>query len=324
MNRLRRIAVLTVGVILTTSLPTHAWNTVGHMAVAFVAYQKLDQTTKDRVDALLLLNPDRANWLRLIPSSASAGEKKMRIFMIAATWPDRIKSITTNKKKHITGYTDDTEDPNRPDGKPSNRQNIGYSDFFKHKYWHFVDTPFSQDGTPLEAIPDPNALTQIVAFRKVLASGEPDALKSYDLSWLLHLVGDVHQPLHCAARFSKKLPHGDAGGNLVKLCAKPCKDQLHGFWDGLLGSGTFPSIAINVGKNLAEAGAGAADLDTEHWITESFELAKSDAYVKPPIGAGGGPFTLTNKYRAAAKTRARERAALAGARLAKILNDELK
>jgi hypothetical protein len=41
------------------------------MMVAAVAYQKLNQATKDRVDALLLLNPDRDNWLDLIPVAGS-------------------------------------------------------------------------------------------------------------------------------------------------------------------------------------------------------------------------------------------------------------
>ena len=47
--------------------------------------------------------------------------------------------------------------------------------------------------------------TQIVAFRKTLGdSGASDELKSYDLVWLLHLVGDVHQPLHATTRFNQR------------------------------------------------------------------------------------------------------------------------
>ena len=52
-----------------------------------------------------------------------------------------------------------------------------------------------------------------------------DALKSYDLSWLLHLVGDVHQPLHASTRVSSTDPGGDAGGNLLKLNCAHC--ELH-------------------------------------------------------------------------------------------------
>ena len=49
------------------------------------------------------------------------------------------------------------------------------------------------------SIPTPNAVTQIGVIRKVLASSESDGLKSYDLVWLLHLIGDVRQPLHAAS-----------------------------------------------------------------------------------------------------------------------------
>ena len=313
-----RMTAWMIAAVLAAQAPTYAWGPVGHMAVAYVAYQQLDHSTKDRVDALLMLNPDRKNWLSLLPKKVSSKEKKMRIFMIAATWPDRIKSLTQ--------YSDDSDinKGNRPNGKPSNSQNIGYSDLFKHKYWHFIDTPFSQDGTPLDPIPDPNAQTQIIAFRKVIASSDPDALKSYDLSWLLHLVGDVHQPLHAAARFSADV-HGDDGGNLVMLCKKPCKDELHGFWDGLPGSGNLPSTAITYAKKLSPAGPEASDLDTTHWINESFDLAKNNVYVDPPIGKGGaGPYTLTNKYKTDAKLLAQKQIALAGMRLGKMLNAELK
>ena len=78
---------------------------------------------------------------------------------------------------------------------------------------HFVDVPFSPDGTPLPEIPTPNAQTRINDFRAVLASNSPDALKSYDLSWLLHLVGDIHQPLHGTTRVTHSRPGGDDGGN---------------------------------------------------------------------------------------------------------------
>jgi hypothetical protein len=44
----------------------------------------------------------------------------------------------------------------------------------------------------------------------------------------------------------------------------------------------------------------------------------------PPIGAGAGPFTLIVAYKTAAHNLAEKRIALAGARLATILNEELK
>jgi S1/P1 Nuclease len=311
-------ALLTLGLAINLgSLPSYAWNGRGHMMVAAVAYQKLTPQAKDRVDALLLLNPDRDNWFELIPEGTSVARTKMLIFMIAATWSDRIKSDPDY-------HTDGTHNGNRPPTDGTANNNIGFDDLARHKYWHFIDLPFTLDSTPLPQVPQPNAQTRITDFRAVLASSSStDELKSYDLSWLLHLVGDVHQPLHCTTRVSAAKPEGDDGGNGVTLSASPGK--LHSFWDGVLGGGNSPVTARTAALSLPSAPATAADdLDIQHWIDESFNAAKSSVYKNPPIGAGIGPFTLTQAYKTAARTLAEKRVALAGARLAKILNDELR
>jgi hypothetical protein len=297
------------------SAPAYSWDDEGHMMVAAVAYQRLTQPIKDRVDQLLLLNPDRGNWLTLIPPGTSAARTKMMLFMIAATWPDRIKSDPA--------YHDDgTHHGNRPPNDPSASQNTGFDDVARHKYWHFIDVPFSRDGTALPPIPTPNAQERIAVFRGVLASSSPDPLKAYDLSWLLHLIGDVHQPLHCVTRVSATSPEGDDGGNGVTLTAPK---NLHTFWDDVLGTGKKPSTAMTAAAQVPAAPAGqAGDLDVQHWIDESVNAAKTAAYKNPPIGKGNGPFTLTPTYKARAKTLAQQRVALAGARLAKILNEELQ
>jgi hypothetical protein len=148
-------------------------------------------------------------------------------------------------------------------------------------------------------------------------------LKTYDLSWFLHLIGDVHQPLHCTTRIGATTqPEGDDGGNGVKLNS-PGPANLHSFWDNVLGGGDAPSIALNAISTLPNPPASAAnDLDVSHWIDESFEAAQQ--VYKTPIGAGAGPFTVTRAYKTAARKLAEKRIALAGARLAKILNEELR
>lgn len=310
------LAVL-LSFVLASSVPSFAWGAIGHMAVAYVAYQQLTPAVKARVDGLLRRNPDYKKWVAMIPSGTSASDKRMMLFMIAATWPDQIRSEP--------GYSDDgSEGGNIPDGATSS-QNIGYQDKLHHKYWHFVDTPFTQDGSALPDLPSPNAGTQIPVFRAVLASDQSDDLKSYDVVWLLHLVGDVHQPLHNATRVSATDPKGDRGGNNVMLCAAPCKNELHGFWDDLPGSGNIPKTAIAYGKKLSPADSTASgNMDVAVWVKESFDDATTKVYVAPPIGAGDGPFTLTPEYRAAAQALAAERIALAGTRLASILNHELQ
>jgi hypothetical protein len=311
-----RLCALTLALMVAFGVPVYGWDNLGHMTVAATAYRRLTPAKRDRVDALLKLNPDRPNWLKLIPPGTPPEDQRMMVFMIAATWPDRIKSDSH--------YSDDgTENGNRPDGV-SSRLNIGYPDLLRHKYWHFVDEPFTQDGTKLAPVPTPNALTQIAAFRAVLASNKSDALKSYDLSWLLHLVGDVHQPLHGTARFGKTQRDGDAGGNLVQVCAPACGVRLHAFWDDILGTSDSPTDALAVADALPPAPAQLADLmDTAKWIDESFQSARQSVYVTP-IGLGKGPFNITPAYRGAALALARKRVALAGARLANILNNELK
>jgi len=76
-------------------------------------------------------------------------------------------------------------------------QNIGTSDHIVHDYWHYYDIPFSPDGEETDPAPAVNALTQIRLLKAALSEDKStDDLKCYDLVWLLHLVGDAHQPLH--------------------------------------------------------------------------------------------------------------------------------
>ncbi|HEX7956150.1 MAG TPA: S1/P1 nuclease, partial [Pyrinomonadaceae bacterium] len=210
MKKILRLVASTL-LVVTLTAPAYGWGNVGHMAVAFVAYRRLRPATRARVDRLVALNPKIDEWRALLPRRTSAADRRMMLFMIAATWADQIKGDARY-------HSDGTHGGNVPPDDASATRNTGYDDFARHKYWHFVDLPFSPDGTPTQPPPVPNALTQIDAFRAVLASNRPDELKSYDLVWLLHMVGDVHQPLHGTARFISADTDGDDGGNDVKIC----------------------------------------------------------------------------------------------------------
>lgn len=303
--------------------PLYAWDSFGHMEVAYLAYQKLTPAMQARVWELLKVNPDFATWETTIPAGTSDADKQVMIFMLAATWADQIKYTSPYKDR----FTDEPGDPNKPDGATSS-QNIGYTDLYRHRYWHFVDRPFSQDHTALPTTPQPNAQTQIAAFRAVLASTSPDPLKSYDLVWLLHIVGDVHQPLHCSTRVSASMQDGDSGGNGVKVNPG---GKLHTYWDDVVGTTPNPDIpdypaVIAAAKALAPPSAGLANQKQEAtWINESFSYTKSKVYKTPVMAKpDGGPFTLTTAYETKAKTLANQRVALAGARLGNLINQELK
>ncbi|HEV2700910.1 MAG TPA: S1/P1 nuclease [Steroidobacteraceae bacterium] len=287
--------------------PVMAWNDFGHMTVAAVAWQHLRPAARTRVSQLLRLNPDYARWI----DGVATQDRDVTAFLRAATWPDAIK--------HEPGHLDDGESPAGPDAN----LNIGYEDLREHRYWHYVDVPFSTDGTPVPPVPAPNAATRIADFRQVLADPRaPALLKSYDLTWLLHLVGDIHQPLHAVSRFTQELPLGDVGGNRVRLCAPPCRRELHFFWDQALGRGT-PEQAVALARHLpTPAPRRVADTAIGAWVEESGELARRVAYASP-IGPGSGPYALTDAYRDQARIIAGERVALAGRRLAVLLNGAL-
>jgi hypothetical protein len=315
-----RMITVMLGLVLMAGLcgPAFGWNDRGHMSGAYLACTQLTPATKDRVNLLLKLNPKYSDWAATVDKEvpgASAADKDTIIFMIAATWADGIKRDAT--------YTQDgSQNGNRPDGSPDPGKNTGYDDLLMHKYWHFIDRPFTIDGTALPAIPTPNAQERIALFRTVLASTSADPLKSYDLTWLLHLVGDVHQPLHASTRVSSTDPNGDSGGNLVKLSCTSC--ELHAFWDDLLGTGNNLNTVVKAARKLPTADAAlAAKSDEKDWIAESFMASQQTVYASP-IAAGNGPFTLPASYKKNAGKLAKVRVELAGARLANLLNTELK
>jgi hypothetical protein len=303
-------------VVLIVGGPASAWDDQGHMMVAALAYDQLSAGTRTRVAQLLSLNQYPANNV----SDHGAGDPAKAAFVMAATGADAIKAdAARNAGSH---FIDDGENPvhSRDAGR-----NDGFADKFVHRYWHFTDVPFSSDGSRLLEPPTVNIQERIALFRQTLASNASDQLKAYDLVWLLHLVGDIHQPLHVTQRFTRDTPNGDRGGTAVRLCSDAtCHENLHAYWDQLVGKSRDVAAAIAAARELPPADERrAAQRDEAIWVREGFEIAQTVVYARP-IGPGSGPFTLDDSYRMNARKVARERIALAGARLARLLNTELK
>lgn len=368
------------------ALPTQlwGWGNAGHEAVAYIAWQQMTPAARTRALELLQLVPTLTtptgksvpgypDWVKDLPSGLSQDDQNLYLFMRAATWPDSIKHVGFHDSDVApAGITTDV--------------NTGFSDTTSHGYWHFIDTAFASDSSSVPPTPVPNVATQIAALRTAIGSGEAADLESYDLIWLEHLVGDVHQPLHGTVRyFAGK---GDEGGNLVMIklplpmekqfegtLSKSAPRELHAFWDDLPGEGDPASalpLAAAFAKSLGDAPASKlTDTDPSDWATESFGLAKSDAYISP-IGKSPQPsaassktgssktgssktkshtkpqpvafvspqstaakasankststssFLITQAYYDQAMKGAQDRVALAGARLAKLLNENLK
>jgi S1/P1 Nuclease len=312
-----RLSILGSFVFALASQPAYAWWDEGHMQIAAVAYDQLAPDIRAKADALIKLNPEYDRWVAGVPESLKA----QYAFIKAATWADDIKGL-------IEGYTNNGD-------KATNAgagRNVGYYDHYSHGYWHFKDIGFSTDNTPVEDADPVNLLTQIQTLTTGLssASGLPDNVRSYDLVWLLHLVGDAHQPLHATARFSQAHKHGDQGGNLDDvISSKGVKSNLHAYWDSLFGGYSTPYGAIfdgltNADTRLPEPDASlAVETDPAKWLDESQKLAVEFAYGEP-VKSGTAPYQLDRKYETDAMTTARKQAALAAARLANLITAALK
>jgi hypothetical protein len=313
-----RTAVALGFLVISFAFPSNsfAWWDSGHMQIAYVAYKRLDPPVKEKVDALLRLNPDYAKWTAGAPDEATA---RTWAFVHAATWADDIKT-----KEY--GYARDNV------SSPTAGQNIGYSDHNQHAYWHYKDRLFSPDGTPLPNADPVDAVTQLKVMIAALpaSSGASADVRSYDLVWILHLVGDVHQPLHAISRYTREIPNGDAGGNAESVIPATGETiSLHAYWDRMFGGYSSAAGAIfdaNNGDGLASIAPNAVATqvsDPETWVEESSELAKQFAYA-PPVSPGTNAVLLTRQYETNARNIARSQAALGGARLANILNAALK
>ncbi len=151
------------------------------------------------------------------------------------------------------------------------------------------------------------------------------------LKWIVHLVGDIHQPLHAA-------DNDDEGGNAVPVVLAGVhtrgRTQLHGVWDNeLVHLALHTRNTRRVPANVAALAAAAEDLrrsrgqgTPEEWARESNELARRVAYHYAGFECRAIPrriVILDADYQRAAERVVRDRLLLAGARLAALLNRTL-
>ena len=162
-------------------------------------------------------------------------------------------------------------------------------------------------------------------------SAESNFYKSWMLRFFLHLVGDMHQPLHMSTRVTPQHPDGDRGGNSFKINFKP--DNLHALWDEMMGMIPYVKRPLDqTGVNSIEMWANtirtqytreklAHELQTKDPWTIAKQLhtiAVEEAY--KGIQEGGVP---SQDYLRARFETCKKLVALAGYRLADALNQDL-
>ena len=305
MRKVWKALILTFVLSLSQST-VFAWHDTGHMVVAQVAYLRLSPAAKAQVDRLLVTPQGKRPLIHLCAGyyTAATCEKTYDPITIAV-WMDDFRGDSLN----------DSYDP-----------------------WHYTNYKPFFDGIPerTNVGPEPvNVLDRINWAVNTLRKGAgSDKRDAEALGYLYHLVGDVHQPLHAATRYSVKNPDGDAGGNSFQIQMPPEAHirNLHSYWDAAAGMFGFESpkrpldaaaqarireFADNAMKAFPAEANKAAWADTEplHWVEESNTLARSFAYVR--IKDGEAP---SKAYADETQRICNQRLALAGYRLAEILN----
>lgn len=189
--------------------------------------------------------------------------------------------------------------------------------------WHYIDIPLDKPHMDMARDCPQGAcvVAAIARFRAVLADPKaPETQRKEALMFIVHFIGDMHQPLHCE-------DNKDKGGNDVRVVLYDRPGNLHSAWDsGLLGhmgdqEKLYPEFLKDAEKHRKKWGKGTV----EQWAEESHKVAQKIVYGKlPPVGADGKLHTLSAAYEKKADPVIRVQIEKAGDRLATFLNETLK
>ncbi len=203
--------------------------------------------------------------------------------------------------------------------------------------WHFIDICLQDQRNEVPArCPSGNCVTtKIDEYSKRLKDSDYDRWGAKgDLAFLIHFVGDIHQPLHAAN-------DEDRGGNCVPVESRYRETNLHAVWDSTVVRGLEYGIDSGQPEPTAHKleQTYAVEKGADSWIPvddiawESNQLARSDIYdalhipiepCQPTVNAClnpvGRPVELSSAYLDRAHTIAGHQLAKAGFRLASLLN----
>jgi hypothetical protein len=191
--------------------------------------------------------------------------------------------------------------------------------------WHFADIPISVDtfsaARDCPAQPSEVGHACVIAaidhYRAVLADAtQPRATRAEALKFVVHFVGDLHQPLHSA-------DNNDRGGNQVQVRFLGASTNLHKLWDsGLINRAKIPDnndYADHVEELFEEAEIPQITAGTPiDWANEAHRLAITNAYRIPPSKTLGTAYVRRNL------PVVDDQLMRGGLRLARVLNETLR
>ena len=285
--------------ILLTAVPAWAWGVTGHHIVAIIAEQRLSPQVRDKIRKLLMDGKYSIVDISTCADQLRGNPQDVTCRALAGTVP------------------------------PTNGA------------WHYINIPVPTKAKTLDAFcPDSNCVTaRIKSFSEVLRNSTDEALKRQALLFLVHFVGDIHQPLHTTDRAC------DRGGNSERVNFYLDGDKrpnlaLHHVWDTvelelLMKHAKITDERVYAGILMAGIKPGSADKWTrasaDQMAWESYQLAVKKVYrgipfqdfcdkQKPPT-----PLItdLTTAYENDGTKVVHEQLMKAGVRLAAILEADL-
>lgn len=284
---------------LLAPLPARAWLREGHMATGVLAHDLLAQRDPAAVDAVLRLmaaHPDRARFDAQLGDLAGPARAR-RTFELMAIWPDAVR------------------------GTP-----------YDHPTWHQSQRIVS---SARSVIPFAFGSAQTEFARNLTVardSGAAEADRAVALCWVLHIVGDMHQPLHAAMWMSWRFPITDAGGQWAWVRTAPGAEpvRLHRFWDAagqpgeivLAPSGSIEAQLAHDPPPADEALSPDPETAFAAWIAHSRDLAYEVVYRRGTLRASPSPRSarvLPPDYVDQARTVSRTQLRAAGHRIGALL-----
>ena len=315
---MRGLLILIITGLLSTT-PARAWHETGHKATAAIAFGEISFERQRAVISALRAHPRfEEDFQSLMPADVLRGsefEKGRWLFEQASIWPD------------LVAMRDD-EVRNR----------------YHRSRWHYINLTVwltDEDRGVLERKLDHNRATEftpplrqnlniVQALRGNVQiwhdADASDAEKAVALCWILHLIGDLHQPLHTVALFSQAFfPHGDRGGNNIEVRRGDEIRNLHAVWDAL--PSDLDNLDPSAGTLLSIPSDEVSDEAIDEWLRHHARLADKFVYtndVKAQLleslqDRKLPTLVLSHEYIVSARTIARRQVNLAGQRIARLI-----
>ncbi len=283
------LRLICIGLTVAAVPRANAWGPLGHKAIALVAQERLSPGARKAVQDLLGGNVG----LDKIANCADSMLFAKGVYDCAGAF----------------GVQSDPEKKTQP--------------------WHYISLPIAEDHSPATVMNYcPNGKDCVVeqVRRQATTLGNPKASreqKQLALMYLVHIVGDEHQPLHCAE-------DDDIGGNKKQTVFMGVKKNLHSLWDDLIMAEDWKvQDKMDPAPLAAELRLIIAANDSSSWTTgdfitetalESNTLAKTKIHDQYKKDKGQN---LGLAYQKEMQPRAKLRLAKAGVRLATLLEQAL-